>query len=153
MDEQRTIRAPVDFRGVGLHSGKQVHLTLRPAPANAGVTLVRTDLSPEVRIPARLMNRRSNARRSTLGVGEAEVNAVEHVFAVLHVLDIHNLVVELDGPEIPGMDGSAWVFLEGILAAGLEAQGERAHSLEVREPVAVQADGASLVALPAGGKM
>ncbi len=151
--EQRTIASEVQFSGVGLHSGANVNLKLKPAPADAGVTFIRVDLDPPTRIPASLEQRREQPRRCTLAVGEVEVQTVEHFFAVLHVLGIQNLDVEIDGVELPGMDGSALAFLEGIQNAGIVNQGTRGRTLNVRDAIAVQSEGSSLVALPAQDKL
>lgn len=109
---------------------------------------MRTDLDPAVRIPVALESRRHHPRRTALAVGDAEVHTVEHLMAVLHVLGIQNVDIEIDGIEVPGMDGSAREFLDGIEAAGVESQGARGRTLTVRDAVAVQGDGASIVALP-----
>ena len=151
--EQRTIANEVEYNGVGLHTGNEVTLKLRPAPPNSGVTFIRTDVDPEVRIGATLENRRNNPRRTTLGVGDVEVHTIEHLLACLNVFNIHNLDILLDAPELPGLDGSAAVYLDGILSAGIEGQGVRGRLLEVRDPVAVQAGNSSLVALPSNGSM
>lgn len=150
--KQKTIAAEVEYQGVGLHSGVDVQVKLKPAPADAGVTFIRTDLDPPVRIPVTLENRRDHPRRSCLAVADAEVHTVEHLLAVLHVYGIQNLDIEMDNPELPGMDGSAAEFLNGILEAGIVEQGRRGRTLNVRDVVAVQDNGASLVALPAEDK-
>ncbi|MEM7165240.1 MAG: UDP-3-O-acyl-N-acetylglucosamine deacetylase [Planctomycetota bacterium] len=147
--EQRTIVGDIELQGVGLHTGAEVTMRLRPAPPDSGVTFVRTDLEPAVRIPLTLENRREHPRRTAIANGDAEVHTVEHLLAVLNVLGIQNLDVEITGPEVPGMDGSAAIFLEKIEAVGVESQGARGRTLTVTEPVAVQANGASIVALPA----
>ena len=153
IEEQKTIASPVEFSGVALHTGAEAHMRLKPAAPNSGVTFIRTDLPEEVRIPAVLENRRQSPRRSTLAVGDAEVHTVEHLLAVLHVLGIQNIDIEIDGPELPGMDGSAREFLEGLQAAGIVDQGLRRRRLQVREPVAVQNGESSLVALPSDGNI
>ena len=152
-ESQKTLAAQVEFSGVGLHTGEPVQVQLKPAPPNSGVTFIRTDVTPEKRIPLALENLRNNPRRSTLGVDSVEVHTVEHLLAVLNVLNVHNLDIYVDGPELPGMDGSALEFLDGVLGAGIESQGVRAPCLEVRDPVAVQSDAASIVALPSDGSM
>lgn len=146
--EQRTIVGDVEFEGVGLHTGAEVTMRLRPAPPDSGVTFVRTDMSPPVRIPLLLENRREHPRRTAIANGEAEVHTVEHLLAALNVLGVQNVDVEMTGPEVPGMDGSAAIFLEKLEAVGVEQQGSRGRTLTVTQPVAVQSNGASIVALP-----
>ncbi|MCI0652176.1 MAG: UDP-3-O-acyl-N-acetylglucosamine deacetylase [Planctomycetes bacterium] len=153
IEEQNTIAGEARFDGIGLHTGERARVKLSPAPPGSGVTFIRTDLSPAVRIPATLESRRDNPRRSSLAVGSAEVHTVEHLLAVLNVLRVHNLEVEIDGSEMPGLDGSAREYLEGVVDAGLRGQGARARHLEIRDPVAVQSDNASLVALPSTGDL
>lgn len=149
--EQRTLAEGVDLIGVGLHTGAEVRVRLRPAPMNSGITFIRSDLDPAVRIPADIEHRRHSPRRTAIAVGEAEVHTIEHLMAVLNVLGIQNLDVEVDGVELPGMDGSALDFLEAIDSVGVEVQGGRGRSLVVRDAVAAQGDGASVVALPSDG--
>ncbi len=151
--EQRTLAQEVTFDGIGLHSGAETRLKLVPAPADSGVTFIRTDLDPPVRIPLCLENRREHPRRTAIAVGEAEVHTVEHLTAVLHVLGIQNLEIEINGPELPGLDGSSIQYLEAIQKAGVAGQGTRARTLTVKDAVAVQSDAASVVALPGDDKL
>ncbi len=145
---QRTIGGEVEFHGVGLHTGEESTVRLRPAPPESGIAFVRTDLSPTTRIPLDLENRREHPRRTSFAVGECEVHTVEHLLAVLHVLGIQNLTIEVDGPELPGMDGSAVEFYDGIVETGVVEQDLRGRTLVVRDAAGVQAENASLVALP-----
>lgn len=151
--KQRTIKDEVRFSGTGLHSGVETHLRLLPADPGTGVVFVRTDFDPPARIPLCLENRRDHARRTTFAAGDAEVQTVEHLTAVLHVLGIQNLIIEIDGKEVPGLDGSAIEFLDGIEAVGTCEQELRSRTLSVREPVGVNADGSSLVGLPSPGHL
>ncbi|MFN0057270.1 MAG: UDP-3-O-acyl-N-acetylglucosamine deacetylase [Planctomycetota bacterium] len=147
--EQRTIAGDVEIDGIGLHSGQTVKLRLRPAPPDSGVSFIRTDLRPAVRIPVALENHRMHPRRTTLAIGEVEVQTTEHLLAVLHVLGLQNLDIEINGVEVPGMDGSASQFLDAIQSVGVVQQGARARTLTVRDPISVQSEGSSVVALPA----
>ena len=146
---QRTIGAEVEFHGVGLHTGEEGSVRLRPAPPESGIVFVRTDQSPAVRIPLTVENRREHPRRTTFAVGESEVHTVEHLAAVLHVLGIQNVTVEVEGREVPGMDGSAAEFYDGIEKVGVVEQELRGRTLVVRDSTGVQSDSASVVALPA----
>ncbi|UXU74892.1 MULTISPECIES: UDP-3-O-acyl-N-acetylglucosamine deacetylase [unclassified Paracoccus (in: a-proteobacteria)] len=116
---QTTIAQKAQFRGVGLHSGAAVRLAILPAPADHGIVFVRTDLGG-ARIPA-LWDRVTPSQLCTLldnGQG-ATVSTVEHVMAALAGTGIHNAIVEVNGPEVPILDGSAAPFVQGILQAGL----------------------------------
>lgn len=136
---QRTIRQAVSFDGVGLHSGKPARLVLRPAPAGAGIVFRRTDLGPaSPAIPA-LWDRVVQSPLCTrlVGPGEASVSTVEHVMAALVGCGIHNATLEIDGPEVPILDGSAVPFVTGILAAGVAPQAVPVRALRVLRPVEV----------------
>ena len=119
---QTTIASKAQFRGVGLHSGAAVRLTILPAPANHGIVFVRTDLR-RARIPA-TWDRVTPSQLCTLldnGAG-ATVSTVEHVMAALAGTGITNAIVEVNGPEVPILDGSSAPFVQGILDAGVQHQ-------------------------------
>ncbi len=145
---QHTIAAPVVCDGVGLHSGAAVRLTLKPASADAGVVFVRTDVAgsknriavnPRAVIDTRLHTEIANAA----GV---RVLTIEHLMAAFAGLGVDNVVVELDGPELPIMDGSSEPFVELIDLAGLRAQGAPRRWIEILRPIAVT-DGEKRAAL------
>ncbi len=123
MIKQRTLKQSIKVTGVGLHSGNKVTLTLRPAMANTGVIYCRTDLNPPVTFPAN-----ANAVRDTMLctclVNEegGRISTVEHLNAALAGLGIDNVIIEVDAPEIPIMDGSASPFIYLLLDAGIEEQ-------------------------------
>ena len=119
-----------------------------PGDPDSGIQFVRVDQSPEVRIPLSLETLRKNPRRTSFGIGEVEVHTCEHLLSVLHVLGVENAMIEMDGPEVPGMDGSSLPFLEGVGESGLEVQGSRARSLAISTPVSAEENLASVVALP-----
>src|SRR5271166_1438654 len=105
---QRTIRAPIHCRGVGLHSGHQVILTLRPAPIGHGIVFRRTDL--EMDIPARYDLVRDTQLCTSLThpeQPEARVGTIEHLMAAITGVGVDNLLIEVDGPEVPILDGSS----------------------------------------------
>lgn len=141
---QRTIAEKISCTGIGLHSGQPVQLTLHPARAGTGVVFVRTDLPEVVEIPALHAAVTSTRLATTLGHGEATVGTVEHLLAALRGLGIDNARVEVDGPEIPVMDGSAASFVFLIRAAGIFEQDAPRRSLSVRRPVEVR-DGDRLI--------
>ena len=144
---QHTLRGPIAFDGVGLHSGQTMNCMLRPAPAGAGVSFVRTDLTGDNRIPARA----EAVIRTQLGtvIGNdagAEVSTIEHLMSAFAALGVDNVVVELDGPELPIMDGSAAPFVRLIDKAGLKRQDAPRRYIEIVEPIEV-VDGDKRVAL------
>jgi UDP-3-O-acyl N-acetylglucosamine deacetylase len=149
---QRTLARPADVPGVGFITGARVRLRFRPAPANTGVLFVRTDLpGPPAAIPARAGFVTDTRRRTTLGPAASGVTLVEHALAALAGLRVDNCVVELDGPEPPGLDGSAWGFVRAIEAAGIELQTTRRPILAAAEPVVVSQGGATIALHPADG--
>src|SRR5512145_1341053 len=141
---QRTVAKRVSATGVGLHSGRPATLTLAPAPADAGLTFVRMDLGAE--IPARAEHVVDTTLSTNLGLGEARVHTVEHVLAALTGLGIDNCRVEVDGPEIPILDGSAAPFVWLVQEAGIEKQRLGKRFLVVDEPVEIR-DGDKLARL------
>lgn len=137
MVRQRTLENPIRATGVGLHSGERVNLTLRPAPADAGIVFRRVDLTPPRDIPARIDRVVDTRLSTTLEADGARVSTVEHLLAALAGLGVDNAVVELDGPEVPIMDGSASPFVFLIQSAGLTEQAADRRFVRVLAPVAV----------------
>lgn len=149
--QQRTLAGPVAVAGVGFLTGAAVRLCFRPAAPDTGLSFVRTDLRPAARIPATVETVTGTARRTTLGRGPEQVTLVEHVLAALAGLRIDNCVIEIDGPEPPGLDGSARAFVDALLSAGIVAQPARRAVCTVREPVVISQNGATLTLHPAAG--
>ena len=147
---QRSVQREGTLRGIALHSGAEVDVRIRPAPADAGVTFVRTDLPGSPRIPADAAHL-STQRRRTAIVGEngAEVHTVEHLLACCTGLRVDNLIVEVSAAELPGMDGSAKPYVELLRSLGIVEQRSPRREIVVDEPVAVAAgEDISLVAFP-----
>ncbi len=136
--QQRTIAEKISCTGIGLHTGEPVQLTLHPARAGTGIVFVRTDSAYPVEIPAAPSSLARTHLATTLGRGDATVDTVEHLLAALYGLGIDNVRVELDGPEIPGMDGSAASFVFLIRAAGIFEQGEPRSELCIRRPIEIR---------------
>jgi UDP-3-O-acyl N-acetylglucosamine deacetylase len=116
---QRTIAATASVEGFGFLSGRNVRVECRPAPADAGIVFVRHDLDPPVRLAARVEHRQETPRRTTLALGGARVEMVEHVMAALAGMQIDNCEVWINQPELPGLDGSALRFVEVLEAVGI----------------------------------
>ena len=145
---QRTLKTAVEFSGVGLHSGETVHVRLVPAPIGTGIEFLRTDVPDAPRVPATIAFRSPFPRRTRLQRGPTEVDTVEHLLAACVGLGLDNLTVELDGAEVPGMDGSAQQMVELIEQAGTVEQRGEAKRFELDQPVYVKSGDATLVALP-----
>jgi UDP-3-O-[3-hydroxymyristoyl] N-acetylglucosamine deacetylase/3-hydroxyacyl-[acyl-carrier-protein] dehydratase len=145
---QRTLRTAVEFAGVGLHSGREIHARCLPAPQDNGVEFLRTDLPDAPPIPARIAYRDPMERRTRLCRNGAEVDTVEHLLAVCNGLGVDNLTVELSGPEVPGLDGSGIALVSLFRQAGLVDQRGEAKVFRLDQPLYVREGPATLVALP-----
>ena len=147
MKKQTTIRRKVSFRGIGLHSGRKVTLQLLPSTTDQGIRFVRTDLDG-VTIPASPEYLDQCDYATTLRNGQTKVETVEHLLSALYGLGIDNVTAEVDGPELPILDGSAVPFLEPLQEAGLrELPGER-EAIEVLRPVAIVDQGKEILVMP-----
>jgi UDP-3-O-[3-hydroxymyristoyl] N-acetylglucosamine deacetylase len=135
---QRTLEQAVATRGVGLHTGAQVTLTLRPAPADHGIVFHRVDLPGSPGIPATVENVVDTALATTLGKGEARIGTVEHLLAALSGLGIDNLRVEVDGPEVPILDGSSGPFLYLVRSAGIRILEAPKSFVVIKRPVVLR---------------
>jgi UDP-3-O-[3-hydroxymyristoyl] N-acetylglucosamine deacetylase/3-hydroxyacyl-[acyl-carrier-protein] dehydratase len=145
---QRTLRTAVEFSGIGLHSGETIHARILPAPPGTGVEFLRTDVSDAAPIPAHVSYHTAKERRTRLQRGNAQVDTVEHLLAACSGLEVDNLLVELSGSELPGMDGSALPFVELLREAGFVDQRAAAPVFRLDEPIYVREGDATLVALP-----
>lgn len=139
MIKQRTLKRIVQATGVGLHTGKKVTLTLRPAPANTGVIYRRTDLNPPVDFPADAKSVRDTMLCTCLvNEHDVRISTVEHLNAALAGLGIDNIVIEVNAPEIPIMDGSAAPFVYLLLDAGIDELNCAKKFVRIKETVRVK---------------
>ena len=145
---QRTLRKNATLSGVGLFTGEETQMTLRPADPDTGVTFVRTDLPGKPSIRATVDNLNHRAHRTSLKQAEAEVEMVEHLLAALGGLQIDNAIVELDSTGVPNTDGSALPFIEAMQKVGTVEQNAPRRELELTETVAVTDGDVALIALP-----
>ncbi|MGL6251060.1 MAG: UDP-3-O-acyl-N-acetylglucosamine deacetylase, partial [Billgrantia desiderata] len=151
MIRQRTLQNTIRATGVGLHSGKKVYLTLRPAPVNTGIVFVRTDLDPEVQVPASATLVTDTTLCTALSRGEVKVATVEHLMSALAGLGIDNAYVDISAPEVPIMDGSAGPFVFLIQSAGIAKQEAPKKFIRIKREVVVQEDGKEARFLPHQG--
>jgi UDP-3-O-[3-hydroxymyristoyl] N-acetylglucosamine deacetylase len=135
MSYRRTLKQPVGCTGIGLHSGKPVRLRLAPAPAEHGVRFRRVDVGVE--IPATLGHLSRQDHATTLSRDGVSVDTVEHLLSALYALGVDDVLVEVDGPEIPILDGSAAPFVILIHEAGLRPHQAVRQHLKVLKPVEV----------------
>ena len=139
---QTTLRSAVTFQGVGLHSGRPARMTIRPASAEHGIWFKRTDiLLGDTLVPARwdAVEVTPLCTRIVNGAG-VSVSTIEHVMAALSGCGVHNALIELDGPEVPIMDGSAAPFVRAILERGTRALRAPVYAIEILKPVSVLTD-------------
>ena len=146
---QRTIKDKIALEGVGVHSGKPVRLVLKPAPPSHGISFVRTDLEGSPTLAAHYKNIVNTQLATTLGNGSATISTVEHVLAALQGMEIDNVLIEVDGPEVPIMDGSSAAFCEAIQSVGTETQIQCRPYLALRKKVELKIDEKWAVAEPA----
>ncbi|GAA4387339.1 bifunctional UDP-3-O-[3-hydroxymyristoyl] N-acetylglucosamine deacetylase/3-hydroxyacyl-ACP dehydratase [Hymenobacter koreensis] len=149
-DKQHTIKAPVTVSGVGLHTGVQATMTFCPAPVNHGYKFQRVDLEGQPTVDADVDNVVDLSRGTTIEQNGARVNTVEHTLAALVGLQIDNVLIQLDGPEPPIMDGSSLPFIEALEVVGLEEQNALRNYFEIPDSVHFvdHARGVEIAALP-----
>src|SRR5436190_13772948 len=135
MQKQRTLKTTIKTVGVGLHTGARVELVLRPAAPDNGILFHRVDLTPPVSIPANAMHIGDTRLSSTLKRDGASISTVEHILSALAGLGIDNLHIDIAGPEIPIMDGSAGPFVFLLQSAGIVEQNLAKRYLRIVAPV------------------
>lgn len=151
---QQTIASPIAFVGIGLHSGERAHMRLRPAQAGKGIRLVRRDLP----VSEQSFDLHWEAvKTSTLctAIGNCyghEVSTIEHLLSALAALNIDNITIELDGPEIPIMDGSALPFVEALDNAGIQHLDAPRSVIVIRRPIRLQQGASWAEFLPDGSR-
>jgi UDP-3-O-[3-hydroxymyristoyl] N-acetylglucosamine deacetylase len=136
MDAQRTLRRHIACNGIGLHSGSKVNLTLKPAPADFGIRFRRTDLGDH-EVPATVQNLAGIQLATGLASNEVSVETVEHLLAALVSLGVDNVIVELNSPEVPIMDGSAAPFIYLIQEAGVKRLHKPRKYLKIARPISI----------------
>ncbi|MEX2482354.1 MAG: UDP-3-O-acyl-N-acetylglucosamine deacetylase [Gammaproteobacteria bacterium] len=137
MIRQRTLKNVIRATGVGLHTGRKVFLTLRPAPADMGIVFRRDDLSPAVEIRARAENVGDTSLSTSLVKGETRIATVEHLLSAFAGLGIDNAYVDVSAAEVPIMDGSAGPFVFLIQSAGVEEQNRPKRFVRIKREVCV----------------
>ncbi len=138
MIRQRTLRNTIRATGVGLHTGKKVYLTLRPAPVDTGIVFRRVDLDPVVEIPAHAKNVGDTTLSTTLVKGDVRISTVEHLLSAMAGLGIDNAYVEMNASEVPIMDGSAGPFVFLLQSAGIEEQSAAKKFIRIKREVRIE---------------
>lgn len=137
MIKQRTLKNEIRATGVGLHTGKKVYLTLRPAAADAGITFRRVDLDPVVEIKAKAENVGDTTLSTTLVNGDVRVSTVEHLLSAMAGLGIDNAIVEVSADEVPIMDGSAGPFVFLLQSAGIQEQNAPKRFIRIKRELTI----------------
>ncbi len=152
--QQKTIKDSFEFKGIGIHTGKEVGTVFLPAPPDTGIVFRRTDLDPPVDIPARIefVKEDEICRNTTIARDGAMVHTVEHILATAHGLQVDNLIICLDADEPPEpRDGSCASFVKAFQKAGFKNQGVPVNVLSIQSPVSYHEDDVELTVLPYNG--
>lgn len=147
---QNTIKNEILVSGLGLHTGRVINMKLMPAPRDTGVVFIRIDKG-NVKIKANVCFVSDTTFATTLASEGVKVGTVEHLLAALAGLHIDNVFVEIDGPEVPIMDGSALPFISTILEAGIAKQAKAINFIRILEPIAVTEGPCQIAVVPYEG--
>ncbi|MBI4690044.1 MAG: UDP-3-O-acyl-N-acetylglucosamine deacetylase [Nitrospirae bacterium] len=147
---QRTIKQEVSFEGIGLHTGIHVTVRLKPAPRDTGIIFQRNDKN--IMIRAHVGAVVDTAFATSLGINGTRIKTVEHILAAVSGLGIDNIVIELDGSEIPILDGSSTELIDIILKAGIAKQGKKRPYMKIIKPVIFEDGHSEIAAFPHNGR-
>jgi UDP-3-O-[3-hydroxymyristoyl] N-acetylglucosamine deacetylase/3-hydroxyacyl-[acyl-carrier-protein] dehydratase len=145
---QKTIKGEGKISGKGMFGGKDARVVFRPASEDTGVVFVRTDVSEPVRISAIAPNLAERSRRTTIKKGDVSVETVEHCLAAISAMEIDNVIVEVDGAELPAPDCSSAEYFKILKNIGVAEQNSSRKEFVINEPITVSAGDASIYALP-----
>lgn len=149
--KQKTLKEPVSFAGIGIHTGKDVHMSFCPAPVGTGIVFKRTDILSQPLIPATIDYVIDTLRHTTIGSNSVKIHTVEHVLAAIHAFEIDNLIIELDNIEPPVGNGSSDVFVDMIEKVGLEEQNSFTSIVKINTPIYFADNDIQVIALPHEG--
>ena len=152
MTKQRTLKKEVSFSGIGLHTGEKVSLTVCPAPENHGYVFQRIDLENQPTIPANVDYVVATNRGTSIEKNGARVNTTEHLLSAIYGLEIDNVLIKIDGPEVPIMDGSAKEFVEVLEKAEFVEQNAERNFFVIDETIAFELDHAEYLAVKTIGE-
>lgn len=151
MQKQTTLAKAAVYKGIGLHSGREVSIELMPAEPDSGIVFLRTDLEGSPEIKASAENVTSTVRATTIEDNGAKVFTIEHMMSVLHAMRVDNCRIAISAEEPPVADGSALTFFELVRKAGIVEQEAQRRELVVSRPVRVDKDDSFVVAVPYDG--
>lgn len=147
--KQQTIKQPVSIEGIGLHSGNDVKMDFLPAPTNTGIVFKRVDLKGDPIIKARVENVVSTARSTTIGRKDIKIQTIEHLMAALRAFDIDNIIIEINGAELPALDGSARLYADLFRKAGIDIQNKKQKIFKVKKSFFYKSENTYLGLFPA----
>lgn len=148
---QKTIEKSASIEGVGLHTGEKSRLTFKPSAANTGILFIKkgsADAEPVKPDIDSLLDTRKFPRRTSIGNGHFQIHTVEHLLSALYSMEIDNIIIEIEGSECPGMDGSAKPFVDLFRKAGIKILNSERDVFTVKEPIYVSSNGTHIIALP-----
>lgn len=148
MKLQKTIKTECKIAGKGLFGGQDAKVIFRPASVDTGIVFVRTDLPEPVRISATMDNLAERSRRTTIKKGSVSIETIEHCLAAISGLGIDNLLIEIEGPELPAADGSSETYLRVLKNAGIVEQQASRKEFAISEPISITTGESSIYALP-----
>ncbi len=138
MEFQKTIGCDIEFTGIALHSGRKVTVRLIPAEANTGIIFRRVDIKGKPEIPANFNYVVNTLMCTELGNGNIKIKTVEHLLSALFGLGIDNIIIEIDGCEVPAMDGSSYPFVEYILKAGIKELNQLKTVIKIKKEIEIK---------------
>lgn len=145
---QKTIKNSIEFEGIGLHTGKKSHVKVLPAPENSGIKFLRAGLEGATPFLAHFSKVTSTERSIVLEDGSSRIRTPEHLLATAYGLGIDNLSIELNGEEIPAMDGSGQTFSQMFLQAGIMTQEAQKAFITISDSIWVAQDNSHVIAFP-----
>lgn len=148
MPVQKTISTSFTLSGVGLFTGTQVTLTAHPAAEDTGIVFRRLDIPDTPHIKAHLDAVKATPRCTIIGNQDFSVSTIEHLMAALSAMEISNIYIDLDGPEVPIFDGSADVFISHLFKAGIQEQSASCEAIHLMQPIYYSLGSSHIVALP-----
>lgn len=150
MRKQRTIKREITFSGIGLHTGREAIVTLKPAPRDSGIVFYRKDKNTFIH--ANILNICDTAFATTLAYNGIKIRTVEHILSTLSALGIDNILIEIIGPEIPILDGSATLFVDLILEAGIAKQAAQKLFIKIVRPFVYENNHSMVACFPYDGR-
>jgi len=146
--QQRTVDGEIGCTGIGLHTGKKITINIKPLPPSSGIRFLRSDLSGSPHIPARLENVVDTRLATTVGQDGHIVSTIEHLMSAFAGMGIDNALVELDGPEVPIMDGSAGPFMYLLRNVGIRVQNEVKKFFLIKKPFSLKSGDKNISVYP-----